>query len=256
MRVEGAVGLVTGGASGLGAGVVRMLVDGGGRAVILDLPSSSGAQLATELGDAVRFVAVDVTDPASVEAAIAAAAAAFGRIDVLVNCAGVSPAHPMINRAGDMFPLDMFAGAVAVNLVGLFDVVRRTALAMSQNEPAVDGERGLIVNVASIAGIEGQVGQAAYAASKGGVIALTLPLARDLARQGIRVMTIAPGLMDTPMLAGLDDKRRAGLTDLAVFPKRLGVPEDFSALVRSFMENTMLNGEVVRLDAATRLGPR
>jgi 3-hydroxyacyl-CoA dehydrogenase/3-hydroxy-2-methylbutyryl-CoA dehydrogenase len=256
MRVQNSVGVVTGGASGLGLGVVRMLAAGGGRAVILDLPGSPGSEIAAELGDAVRFVAVDVADPASVESAVAQAAVRFGRIDVLVNCAGVSPAHPMINRAGELFPLEVFARAVDVNLVGLFDVVRQVAAQMARNAPSDEGERGLIVNVASIAGIEGQVGQAAYAASKGGVIALTLPLARDLARQGIRVMAVAPGIMDTPMLAGVDERRRAALIDIHVFPKRLGTAEDFAAVVRTFMETTMLNGEVVRLDAATRLGPR
>lgn len=253
MQVKGSTGLVTGGASGLGEGVVRMLAAEGGRAVIVDLPASRGAELAEELGDGTTFVPADVTVPEQVAGAVAAAVDAYGRIDVCVNCAGVSPAHRVVKRDGTLHPLDTFSRAVEINLVGLFDVVRNAAGAMARNEPGADGERGLIVNTASIAGIEGQTGQAAYAASKGGVIALTLPLARDLAQWGIRVLTICPGIMDTAMLAGVDDERRSALIDLHVFPKRLGVPDDFAQLVRGFMTNTMLNGDVVRLDAATRL---
>jgi 3-hydroxyacyl-CoA dehydrogenase / 3-hydroxy-2-methylbutyryl-CoA dehydrogenase len=253
MRIERTVGVVTGGGGGLGAAVVAMLVEGGGRAAILDLPSSPGKALAGSLGQRALFVPTDVTRPEQVEAAFAAVLDRFGRVDLNVNAAGVSPAHRVLTRDRAMFPLEVFRAAVDVNLTGTFDVLRHAALAMSANEPGESGERGLVVNVASIAGLEGQVGQAAYAASKGGVIALTLPLARDLAAWGIRVMTVAPGIMDTPMLAGLDERRRAALVDVHVFPKRLGTPEDFARLVRSLMENTMLNGDVVRLDAATRL---
>jgi 3-hydroxyacyl-CoA dehydrogenase/3-hydroxy-2-methylbutyryl-CoA dehydrogenase len=257
MEVETSVGAVTGGASGLGEGLVRMLVGGGGRAVVLDLPSSKGPAMVEELGsDYVRFVAVDVAEPEQVERAMAEASQAFGRIDLLANCAGVSPASLVLSKNKDLFPLDVFRRAVDINLNGLFDMVRWGAYYMSDNEPSEEGERGLIVNVASIAGYEGQTGQAAYAASKGGVIALTLPLARDLARWGIRVMGIAPGIMDTGMLAGIDDERRSKLIDIHVFPKRLGRPDDFARLVRCFMEDTLLNGEVVRLDAATRLNVR
>jgi 3-hydroxyacyl-CoA dehydrogenase/3-hydroxy-2-methylbutyryl-CoA dehydrogenase len=191
-----------------------------------------------------------------VELAMAAAREAFGRFNLLANCAGISPAALVLNRNRELFPLEQFRRAVDINLNGLFDVVRWGAYHMSENEPSDEGERGLIVNVASIAGFEGQVGQAAYAASKGGVIALTLPLARDLARWGIRVMAIAPGIMDTGMLAGIDEERRAKLIDIHVFPKRLGTAQDFARLVRCFMEDTLLNGEVVRLDAATRLNVR
>ncbi|HUA73015.1 MAG TPA: SDR family NAD(P)-dependent oxidoreductase [Solirubrobacteraceae bacterium] len=257
MEVEKSVGVVTGGASGLGEGCVRMLVGGGGRAVVLDLPNSKGPAMVEELGaDKVRFVEVDVAAPDQVERAMAAAHEAFGRIDVLANCAGVSPASLVLSRNKDLYPLDVFRRGVDINLNGLFDMVRWGAYFMSDNEPSEEGERGLIVNVASIAGYEGQAGQAAYAASKGGVIALTLPLARDLARWGIRVMAIAPGIMDTGMLAGIDEERRAKLIDIHVFPKRLGRPDDFARLVRCFMEDTLLNGEVVRLDAATRLNVR
>ncbi|TDV56221.1 SDR family NAD(P)-dependent oxidoreductase [Actinophytocola oryzae] len=253
MLIEQTVGVVTGGGGGLGGAVVTMLAEGGGQAAILDLPSSPGATLAESLGEAALFVPTDVTRPDQVEAAFTTVLDRFGRVDLTVNAAGVSPAHRVLTRDRVPFPLDLFRTTVEVNLLGTFDVVRHAARAMSANEPGEDDERGLIVNVASIAGMEGQVGQAAYAASKGGVVALTLPLARDLAAWGIRVMTIAPGIMDTPMLAGLDERRRAALVDLNVFPKRLGTPDDFAKLVRGFMENTMLNGDVARLDAATRL---
>jgi 3-hydroxyacyl-CoA dehydrogenase/3-hydroxy-2-methylbutyryl-CoA dehydrogenase len=233
-----------------------MLVAGGGRAVILDLPGSAGAAIAQELGDAVRFLPTDVSVPEQVEASVAAAVAAFGRIDLNVNCAGVSPAQRVIGRDRALYPLELFRRAVEINLIGLFDVVRWSAYYMAENEPGEDGERGLIVNVGSIAGLEGQVGQAAYTASKAGVLALTIQLARDFERQGIRVMGVAPGMMDTAMLAGVDDRRRQALLDLHVFPKRLGRPDDFAALVRTFMKVTLLNGDVVRLDAATRLPPR
>lgn len=256
MRVSGSVGLVTGGASGLGEGVVRMLVEAGGRAVILDRAGSSGSELAHELGDAAVFVPGDVTDSRNVESAVAAAVRAFGRIDLLVSSAGISPAARVVARDYTPFPLEVFRRGIEVNLVGLFDVLRHTASAMARNEPGADGERGLIVNIASIAGLEGQVGQASYAASKGGVIALTLPLARDLAIWGIRVMCICPGVMDTAMLADASDELRTALADINVFPKRLGRPDDVAGLVRTFMENTYLNGDVVRVDAATRLAPR
>jgi 3-hydroxyacyl-CoA dehydrogenase / 3-hydroxy-2-methylbutyryl-CoA dehydrogenase len=246
--------IVTGGASGLGEGVVRMLAAAGGRATILDLPSSAGAAIAEELGDDVAFAPTDVSDAEQVRAAVDGARERFGRIDAAVCCAGISPAGRTVNRKGEMFSLDTFRTTIEVNLVGLYDVVRNAARHMADNEPGVDGERGVIVNVASIAAMEGQVGQTAYSASKGGIVALTLPLARDLAPLGIRVLGIAPGIMDTAMVAGLDETRRQGLIDLNLFPKRLGRPDDFAALVRTFLETTMFNGEVVRLDAATRLG--
>jgi 3-hydroxyacyl-CoA dehydrogenase/3-hydroxy-2-methylbutyryl-CoA dehydrogenase len=253
MQVDTARGLITGGASGLGEGVVRMLAGEGGRAAILDLPSSPGRAIADELADAVTFVPCDVSDPAQVERAVAQAADALGGLDLCVNCAGVSPAHRVVGRDGALYPLEVFRRTVDINLVGLFDVVRHVAGRMASNDEGEDGERGLIVNVSSIAGLEGQVGQAAYTASKGAVAALTLQLARDLSRQGIRVMAIAPGMMDTAMLAGVEDARRQAIIDLHLFPRRLGTPHDFARLVRTFMETTLLNGEIVRLDAATRL---
>lgn len=256
MHVSESVGLVTGGASGLGEGVVRMLVQEGGRALILDRAQSNGAAIADELGDRAVFVPCDVTDTDEVEAAVDAAADAFGRIDLLVSSAGISPAARLVARDGTPFPLDTFKAGIDVNLVGLFDVLRHAARAMTRNEPGPDGERGLIVNIASIAGLEGQVGQASYAASKGGVIALTLPLARDLASWGIRVMCICPGVMDTAMLANATDELRQALADINVFPKRLGRPDDIASMVKTFMENTYVNGDVVRVDAGTRLAPR
>lgn len=256
MHVRSATGLVTGGASGLGAGVVRMLISEGGQAIILDRVACGGEELAEELGPRCRFVGCDVTDPVGVEHAVETAAEQFGRIDLLVSSAGVSPAARVVDRDKRPFPLDVYRHGIDVNLVGLFDVLRHTARVMSSNDPSDDGERGLIINIASIAGLEGQVGQASYAASKGGVIAMTLPLARDLASWGIRVMCICPGVMDTPMLAGASDELRQALADINVFPKRLGTPEDVAALVRTFMETSYLNGEVVRVDAGVRLQPR
>jgi 3-hydroxyacyl-CoA dehydrogenase/3-hydroxy-2-methylbutyryl-CoA dehydrogenase len=253
VQIDHSVAVITGGASGLGAGTARYLVERGARVAILDLPVSAGPGLAKELGDAAAFFPVDVSDSEGVEAAVNGAASAFGRIDVCVNAAGISPAARVLSRKSEMHPLDVFRRTVEINLIGSFDVLRHAVLVMSRNEPTAEGERGLLVNVSSAAALEGQVGQAAYAASKGGLVALTLPLARDLAIWGIRVMTVCPGIMDTGMLAGVDEKRRATLMDLHVFPKRLGRPEDFARLVSSFMENTLLNGDVVRLDAATRL---
>jgi len=253
MRVPGSVALVTGGASGLGAGVVRTLADRGGRAVILDLPSSSGEAMADEMGEAVAFVPVDIADAGHVGHAVAAAAEAHGRINVLVNCAGISSGQRVVSRDGAPNPLDHFRRHIEVNLIGLFDVARHATSAMAGNEPNDEGERGLIVNIASIAGYEGQVGQSAYGSSKAGVIGLTLPMARDLAVWGIRVMAIAPGTMDTPMLATLNEEFIAKLVDDNVFPHRLGMPADVGKLVAHFMENVFLNGEVVRLDAGLRL---
>jgi 3-hydroxyacyl-CoA dehydrogenase/3-hydroxy-2-methylbutyryl-CoA dehydrogenase len=256
MKVAGAVGFVTGGASGLGRGVVEMLVERGGRAVIADLESSPGHELADRLGSNARFVACDVTQPAVVESAVAAAVDAFGHIDLLVSCAGISVGARVVGRDGALHPLDLFRKHVDINLVGLFDVARNVAGVMATNEPGIDGERGLIVNIASIAGYEGQVGQVAYGSSKGGVVAMTLPLARDLGALGIRVMCVCPGTMDTPLLAGLSREFVGRLADNNVFPKRLGTPPDLASLMAQLMENTYFNGEVIRLDAGLRLSPR
>lgn len=253
MKVDGSVALVTGGASGLGAGVARGHLEAGGRVVVADLASSAGADLAAEWGEAATFVPVDVTRPDDVASAVSASAAVWGRLDVLVSCAGISSGQRMLARGGDLHTLDHFRAHIEVNLIGLFDVLRHVVGHMAANEPNADGERGVIVNLGSIAGLEGQVGQMSYSASKGGIIGLTLPLARDLGSRGIRVMTICPGIMDTPILASLNDEQIDAIVGGNVFPHRLGAPADVAALVRHIMENTYLNGEVIRLDAGMRL---
>ncbi len=245
--------MVTGGASGLGEGVAAVLLQRGGRVVILDLPASKGEEAAAELGENARFVGVDVTKPDQVASAVEAAEEHWGRIDALVSCAGISSGERMLTRSGDMHTLEHFRSHVEVNLIGLFDVLRHVAVRMSANEPSDEGERGVIVNLGSIAGIEGQAGQMSYSASKGGVIGLTLPLARDLGSRGIRVVTICPGIMDTPILSSLTSEQIEGIVAGNVFPKRLGSPADLADLVCHVMANTYLNGAVIRLDAGMRL---
>jgi 3-hydroxyacyl-CoA dehydrogenase/3-hydroxy-2-methylbutyryl-CoA dehydrogenase len=256
LQVEGSVALVTGGVSGLGFGAARRIVAMGGQVVMMDINEARGKTAQSELGDASRFIACDVSEPDSVAAAVDGAAGAFDGIQILVNAAGVAPAQRVLSRDGAMFDLDVFKFTIGVNLIGMFDVIRNTARVMSGNEPVGSGERGVIVNVASIAAFDGQVGQAAYSASKGGVVGMTLPLARDLGSVGIRVNTIAPGIMDTPLLANAPQELRDSLAKLHVFPQRLGTPEDFAHLVTSVVENEMLNGEVIRLDAAARMPPK
>jgi 3-hydroxyacyl-CoA dehydrogenase/3-hydroxy-2-methylbutyryl-CoA dehydrogenase len=221
--------------------------------VLLDINDDRGAAAVAGLGDDARFINCDVSDPADVAEAVKAAADAFGRLDILVNAAGIAPAQRVVSRDGNLHDLEVFRQTVGINLVGMFDVIRNVAGAMAGNEPSEEGERGIIINVASIAAYDGQIGQAAYAASKGGIVAMTLPLARDLAGLGIRVMTIAPGIMDTPLLASAPQELKDSLANLAAFPKRLGTPDDFAKLVTAIVENTMLNGEVIRLDAAARM---
>ncbi len=254
MLIEGSVAFITGGASGLGRGAAEAIAARGGKVAILDLPSSSGAEVAEAVGGV--FVPADLRKTEQVEAAVAATVDAFGRIDVAINAAGVVTAHRVVSRDGELFPLDLFRFTIEVNLIGLFDVVRRVAAVMGQNEPNSAGERGAIVNVASIAAYEGQVGQAAYSASKGGIVSLSLQLARDLASLGIRVNTIAPGIMDTPMLAGAPQELKDALAQIHVFPRRLGTPADFAHLALAIIENEMINGEVIRLDAGARMGPK
>jgi 3-hydroxyacyl-CoA dehydrogenase/3-hydroxy-2-methylbutyryl-CoA dehydrogenase len=248
--------LITGGASGLGAATARRLIREGAAVALLDLEQSAGESVAAEMGDLACFVPADVTDPGAVGSAVDRAREAMGGIDLCVNAAGIGPAHRVLTRQGVMFPLELFGTVVGINLIGLFDVVRNSVRHMAENEPGEDGERGLIVNVASIAAFEGQIGQAAYAASKGGVVAMTLPLARDLASYGIRVNTIAPGIMDTPLLDMGGPELKARLAELAMYPKRLGSGDEFAALVLHLVENRFINGEVIRMDAATRMGPR
>ena len=255
MQIENRVFLVTGAGSGLGAAVARMAVGAGARAVLLDVNAEAGAAMAAELGAAARFVRTDVTSGPEGEAAIAAALEAFGRIDVAVNCAGVAPGEKIVGREGP-HGLESFARAIQINLIGTFNMLRLAADAMAKNAPGEGGERGVIVNTASIAAYDGQIGQAAYAASKGGVAALTLPAARELARHGIRVVTIAPGIFATPMMAGLPQEVQDSLGANVPFPPRLGNPAEYAALVRHIVENQMLNGEVVRLDGALRMAPK
>ena len=254
MRIAGSGALITGGGSGLGEATARRLVTAGAKVTILDLPTSSGAEVAGHIG--AHFVAADVTVPAEVAAAVEAAAGAMNGIHMCLNAAGIAPAHRVVARSGDLFPLELYEMVIRVNLIGTFDVTRQVAKRMAENTPNDDGERGAFVNVASIAATEGQIGQAAYSASKGGVAAMTLPLARDLASFGIRVNTIAPGIMETPMIGGMTDEVRESLAQVHVFPKRLGRPEEFAALAIHLFENTLINGETVRLDAAARMGPR
>ncbi len=253
MQLAGAVAVITGGASGLGLATATELAAHGATVVLLDLPSSPGAQAAAALGGSATFVPTDVTDEASVQAAIDAAVA-LGPLRVAVNCAGIGTAGRVLGRGGPL-PLDQFSRVVTVNLVGTFNVIRLAAAAMAQTEP-VDGERGVIVNTASAAAYDGQIGQAAYSASKGGVVGMTLPIARDLAQSLIRVMTVAPGLFDTPMLQGLPEPARQSLAAQVPMPSRLGSPSEYAALVRHICENQMLNGEVIRLDGAIRMAPR
>jgi len=255
MKIAGAVALVTGGASGLGEATVRMMVEGGGKAVILDRPGSAGEDVARQLGAQAHFVPADVTSPEEVQAAVARTVERFGTVHVCVNCAGVGAAMRTVSKQGPM-PLEIFARVVAINLTGTFNVLRLAAAQMATNQPNDEGERGVIINTASAAAFDGQIGQAAYSASKGGVVGMTLPIARDLAGLGIRVVTIAPGTFDTPMLAMLPEEQRLKLAAEIPFPSRLGRPGEFAALARHIVENPVLNGETIRLDGALRMPPR
>ena len=255
MKIKDHVFLVTGGASGLGAAVARLLIAESASVVIADLNQSAGEALAHELGLAARFALTDVTSENDAKAAIALALGAFGHLHGLVNCAGIAPAEKIAGRDGP-HRLDTFTRAVSINLIGTFNMIRLAAGAIAKEEPGEDAERGVIINTASIAAFDGQIGQAAYAASKGGVISLTLPIARELARFGIRVVTIAPGIFETPMMAGFSPEVQQSLGAGVPFPPRLGKPAEFAALVKHICENTMLNGETIRLDGALRMSPR
>ncbi len=255
MQIKNSVFLVTGGASGLGAATVRLAVEHGARAVIADLQREAGERLAAELGAAARFVRTDVTAESDAKAAVDCALREFGGLQVLVNCAGIAIAEKTVGKDG-VHALSSFARVVNINLVGMFNMIRLAAGAMAQAGPNAAGERGVIVNTASVAAFDGQMGQAAYSASKGGVVAMTLPIARDLARNGIRVMTIAPGIFETPMMAGLPPEAQESLGKQVPFPSRLGRPIEYAQLVKSIVENEMLNGEVIRLDGAIRMAPR
>ena len=253
MQIEGSVFLVTGGASGLGGATAKMLAGAGGKVVIADLKEAEGSALAKELGG--KFVRTDVTDDASGKAAVAAAVDSFGTVHGLINCAGVVHGEKVLGKEGP-HALATFARVVNINLVGTFNMVRLAAGAMAKNTPNAGGERGVIVNTASVAAFDGQMGQAAYAASKAAVAGMTLPLARDLSRNGIRVMTIAPGIFETPMAEQIPPDIAEALAKSVPFPPRLGRPSEYAALVRAIVENEMLNGEVIRLDGAIRMAPK
>nr|WP_293843118.1 3-hydroxyacyl-CoA dehydrogenase [uncultured Arsenicibacter sp.] len=251
--------LVTGGASGLGEATVRLFHEQGANVVIVDLNETRGMALAAELGERARFARTNVADEADVQAAVDLALTTFGGIHIAVNCAGVAEARKTIGKVDGVYgphSLAAFERTIKVNLIGSFNVIRLAAFAMEKNAPNDEGERGVIINTASVAAYDGQIGQAAYSASKGGIVGMTLPIARDLAKSGIRVMTIAPGLFETPLLAGLPEEARISLGQQVPFPSRLGRPQEYAMLARSIVENPMLNGEVIRLDGAIRMAPK
>ena len=252
MEIRDKVFIVTGGASGLGAGTARMLVEHGARVIIADVQDEAGQQLATELKQ--QYVHCDVTREEDASAVVQAATAA-GKLVGLVNCAGIAPASRTVGKTG-AHPLDLFQKVISVNLIGSFNMLRLAAQAMNDNEPEATGERGVIINTASVAAYEGQIGQAAYSASKGGVVGMTLPIARDLARSGIRCNTIAPGIFGTPMIFGMPQEVQDSLAANIPFPSRLGTPQDYAKLVYSIVTNEMINGETIRLDGAIRLAPK
>ena len=255
MKFAGNTFIVTGGASGLGEATVRALHGAGANVVIADLNVEQGEKLAAELGERAAFARTNVADEADAKAAVDLAGSRFGGLQGLVNCAGIGNAGKVLGKEGPQ-PLADFARSVQINLIGTFNMIRLAAEAMSKGAPQADGERGVIVSTASVAAYEGQVGQAAYAASKGGIVSMTLPIARELARFGIRVMTIAPGLFITPMMRGLPPEVQKSLGENTPFPPRLGEPEEFAKLALSIIDNVMLNGETIRLDGAVRLAAR
>jgi NAD(P)-dependent dehydrogenase (short-subunit alcohol dehydrogenase family) len=255
MRIATSTFLVTGGASGLGGATARRLVEAGGNVVILDVNEKAGEELSGELGERARFVRTDVTREEDVKRAVLLAKESFSSLRGVVNAAGIATAEKVLGKNGP-HPLDLFERTIRINLVGTFNVVRLAAAALAAEPPDSEGERGVIVLTASVAAYEGQIGQAAYSASKGGIVGLTLPIARELARSGIRVMTIAPGIFDTPLLAGLPEAARVSLGQQVPFPSRLGRPDEYAALVEHIIENGMLNGGVIRLDGALRMAPK
>jgi 3-hydroxyacyl-CoA dehydrogenase / 3-hydroxy-2-methylbutyryl-CoA dehydrogenase len=255
MNIKDCKALVTGGASGLGEACIRNLVKGGAKAVILDLDEARGAKLVSELGNSVIFVKTDVTSEESVQSAIQQAINAFGGINVVINCAGIGDPGKMLSKKGPM-PLATFNRMVQINLVGTFNVARLAVAQMVNNKPNEDGEKGVVINTASVAAFDGQIGQPAYSASKAGVVGMTLPMARECAEYGIRVMTIAPGLFNTPMLAILPEAARDALGKMVPFPPRLGKPDEYAGLAMHIIENPMLNGEVIRLDGAIRMAAK
>lgn len=255
MKIQGKTALVTGGASGLGGATAARLIEQGAYVVLLDINETQGAAIADQLGENARFAHTNVASEDDILIAIELAQKAFGSVDVLVNCAGIAPALRTVGRDGP-HPLDVFERVLSVNLTGTFNCIRLCAAVMQHNDPNDEGERGVIINTASVAAYDGQIGQAAYSASKGGIVSMTLPIAREFARMGIRVCSIAPGIFDTAMLAGLPEKARLSLGEQVPFPPRLGRPAEYAHLVQSIIENPMLNGEVIRLDGAIRMAPK
>ncbi len=253
MDLTGTAALVTGGASGLGLATARRLAAAGATVTIVDLPTSAGADIAAELGGS--FAPADVTSPDQVAAAVALAAAS-GPLRVVVNCAGIAPPAKVLDREGAPSPLEGFERIIRVNLIGTYNVISQASAVIAKTEPTADGDRGVIVNTASVAAFDGQIGQPAYSASKGGVHAMTLPIARELARYGIRVVTIAPGIMETPMLMGLPQAAQDSLGEQVPYPQRLGKPDEYARLVMSIVDNGYLNGETIRLDGAIRMAPK
>ncbi|MCE9624020.1 MAG: 3-hydroxyacyl-CoA dehydrogenase [Deltaproteobacteria bacterium] len=253
MQLQDKVAIVTGGASGLGRAVVDLFLSSGAKVVVLDLPKEENIKSVASLGEKALFAPADVSDEAEVTKALEAGKQKFGGIHIAVNCAGIAFALKTLQK-GQPVDLASFDMTLRVNLLGTFNVCRLAAKYMAENQPGPDGERGVLINTASIAAYDGQMGQTAYAASKGGIVALTLPMARDLAPYGIRVLTIAPGIFDTPMLAMLPEPARVSLAEQVPFPKRLGNPAEFAALAKHLVENSMLNGEVIRIDGALRMG--
>ena len=255
MKIAGSTTLITGGASGLGRATAQRIRAAGGNVVLLDLAKSSGADVAATLGEGALFAPGDVTSADDVSAALDAAVKRFGGLQGLVNCAGIGTADKTFGKRGSA-DLAGFTRVIQINLIGTFNCIRLAAARMAENAPNAEGERGVIVNTASVAAFDGQIGQAAYSASKGGIVGMTLPIARDLAELGIRVCTIAPGLFDTPLLAGLPEAARASLGNQVPFPSRLGQPSEYAALACHIVTNGMLNGETIRLDGAIRMAPR
>lgn len=255
MQIQGSVFLVTGGASGLGEATTRMLVQNGARVLIADLQVERGQALVNELGANTRFAKCDVTSEADGQAAVAMAVDQFGALNGLVNCAGIAAGEKTIGKAGP-HSLATFSKVVQINLIGSFNMIRLAAAQMAKGTPNAAGERGVIINTASVAAYDGQIGQAAYSASKGGIVGMTLPIARDLSRDGIRVCSIAPGIFETPMLKGLPKEAQESLGKQVPFPSRLGRPSEYAALARHIIENEMLNAETIRLDGAIRMAPR
>lgn len=256
MQIQGMTALVTGGASGLGGATAQRLAEHGANVVLVDLNAEKGNALAETLGDNARFIETDVSNEDQMQAAVDLAQSAFGGLQAVINCAGIGSAIRTYNDKHGPHPLNIFEQVIKVNLIGTFNSIRLGSELMAKNDPNDNGERGVVINTASVAAYDGQIGQAAYSASKGGIVGMTLPIARDLSRTGIRVMTIAPGLFDTPLLASLPEEAKASLGKQVPFPPRLGLPAEYALLAQQIIENPMLNGETIRLDGAIRMAPK